>query len=327
MKNPLSPTLIKKLKLASPSGEILVHHKGKKVFSYHWGNKYKYYDLASLTKILFTNHFIIRAYEEKKINLKKKVSDYLPHWHSGVKIENLLRHDSGYSWWKPIYKSIPLDLREDLRFSFLKNLILKEKKEPTGKSLYSDLDYFILGFLLEEIYQMPLIDLAHRLDHPFHFQFGNELKYSKKFYAPTEKCPWRKKRLQGEVHDQNAWALGGVAPHAGLFGSIEQMGEWALEFRKNYQTKASWKLFCKKAKNDWALGFMMPTKGSASCGKYFHPSSIGHTGFTGTSFWYDPVVDMSVVILSNRVYHGANAKAFPQLRGKIHDEIFEGIIC
>jgi CubicO group peptidase (beta-lactamase class C family) len=153
-------------------------------------------------------------------------------------------------------------------------------------------------------------------------------------YAPTEECPVRRKLVQGEVHDLNAWALGGVSTHAGLFGSIDDVGWFSLHLRSHLLGIARYsirqktaQLFAKRAlpegHGDWAMGYMMPTPGAASCGTYFSLDSIGHTGFTGTSVWYDPKMDLSVCILSNRVLYGADNKAFGKLRPEIHNWIVE----
>lgn len=212
-----------KLLAAAPNGEVVAIHKGKEVYQQRWGKKYTYYDLASLTKILFTNELIMHAQRNKLLHVNDLISKHLPYWPYKVKIKDLLRHSSGYTWWKPFYKSIPANLSIDLRYAFLQNIISKETPISTQKAVYSDLNYFILGFILEAIYNRPLASMSDIIDSPFHFNQEPYSKVNKSKYAPTEKCVWRKKRMQGEVHDQNTWALGGVAPHAGLFGGVKEM--------------------------------------------------------------------------------------------------------
>jgi len=142
--------------------------------------------------------------------------------------------------------------------------------------------------------------------------------------------------MQGEVHDDNAWSLGGVSSHAGLFGSIDDLGWFGLFIRGQLQgisrtliKQKTAQLFATRSlplgRGDWALGYMMPTPGASSSGDYFSPYSIGHTGFTGTSFWYDPAQDMIVAILSNRVAFGREREVFKELRPKIHNWIVEGL--
>ena len=169
-----------------------------------------------------------------------------------------------------------------------------------------------------------------------HFNENNKPTFSIDKYAPTENCPWRRQIIQGEVHDENAWALGGVAPHAGLFGSVGAVSEWALWFRQEfYGSKSQWadaqlvQKFTERCfptkKGDWSLGFMLPTPGSASCGRYFSPLSFGHTGFTGTSFWMDPEKDLMVILLSNRIHPVRSNELFKKARPQIHDWICEGL--
>jgi CubicO group peptidase (beta-lactamase class C family) len=138
------------------------------------------------------------------------------------------------------------------------------------------------------------------------------------------------------VHDDNAWAFGGLSTHAGLFGSIDDLGWFALFMRSELKGYAKTSVKPKTAqffasrslppgKGDWALGYMMPTPGNSSAGNYFSPFSIGHTGFTGTSLWYDPQADLSIAILSNRVFYGRENKEFATLRPQIHNWIIEGM--
>ena len=315
---------------AAPNGEVVAVHKGKKVYQQTWGKKYSNYDLASLTKILFTNELILHAQKNKLLNVNNFISKHLPYWPHKVKIKNLLRHDSGYTWWKPFYKNMPATMTRDLRYTYLQNLILKESRAPLQKSLYSDLNYFILGFVLEAVYNKPLEAMLDIIDSPFHFNVDNKVMKNKTSYAPTEKCQQRKKRLQGEVHDLNAWALGGVAPHAGLFGGTQEMLDWFLAFRKKYRKQTMYKNFTKRAipesKGDWALGYMLPTIGKASCGDLFSAKSFGHTGFTGTSFWYDPTKDFAVILLTNRVYYGVNHHVIRKLRPMIHNRLYKEFV-
>jgi len=167
-----------------------------------------------------------------------------------------------------------------------------------------------------------------------HFNLGKR-NYAKNKYAPTERCAWRKRVLQGEVHDENAFALGGIAPHAGLFGRIEDVSQWALEIRKalNGQSTMCEKKWLQKfvrrqipaKQGDWGWLYMKPTRGQASCGRYFSSSSFGHTGFTGTSLWFDPKKDLIVVVLSNRVHPTRQNRAFVTLRPMIHDWVVQAL--
>ena len=171
--------------------------------------------------------------------------------------------------------------------------------------------------------------------HDVFFHPGNRPIHARHRYAPTERCPWRRRVMQGEVHDENAWALAGVAPHAGLFASLEGVSDWGLKLRagclalqsSRFPSSAMVRRFTgrrvPRAIGDWGLGFMKPSLGRATCGRYFSASSFGHTGFTGTSLWFDPVQDLLVVILSNRVHPTRKNQRFTEVRPLLHNWICE----
>ena len=199
-----------------------------------------------------------------------------------------------------------------------------------------------LALILQKLLDKPLIEIWQEIKEAFYprlsldFSENNVPKFDTKYYAPTEKCPWRGKVLRGEVHDENAWSFGGVSSHAGLFGSIDDLGWFGLFIRgqlmgisKTLIKQKTARLFATRSrppgKGDWALGYMLPTPGHSSCGDFFSPYSIGHTGFTGTSIWYDPAQDLLVAILSNRVAFGREVKDFLTLRPMIHNWIIEGL--
>jgi serine-type D-Ala-D-Ala carboxypeptidase len=323
----------------TPGLKIQVYDQGRKRVDLSWGKTWAYYDLASLTKILFTTLACMNLVAEKKLDLKKPVTFYLP-WlpFEKVKVRDLLRHRSGLHWWQPYYKKISQDLTPDLRYAQLFRLLREGAWRAPQKTLYSDLDFFVLGAVLEAVEEKPLFEIwsqmqaQHSVLQGLHFNRLNQPTYKTKTYAPTEKCPWRKKTLQGEVHDDNAWALGGVA---GLFGRIEDVASWALALRATaLGRRGAFKVsppivhqFLQRAvpvkEGDWTLGFMLPTRGAASCGQYFSEKTVGHTGFTGTSLWWDPKQDRMVILLSNRVHPHREPNLLKHFRPLIHDWVWE----
>lgn len=232
----------------------------------------------------------------------------------------------------------------DVRRRILNGEIAKARKGP---AIYSDLDFFLLGEILRRSSMLTIPEQYARIqDHLglgatfFHALSKRDLvsrdvragviwhRERRADTAPTERdLRWRKRGLTSEVHDENASSLFGFAPHAGLFGPIGDLSRYGLELRRLSRGEKSklplagaqfLRRSVPRSRGDWALGFMMPTKGAASCGPRFSLSSVGHTGFTGTSLWYDPRRDLLVTILSNRVHPTRENSRFLKLRPALH---------
>lgn len=327
----------------TPGVMVRAYQNGRLVCDVSVGTTYAYYDLASLTKIIFTVQAMMLAFEEKKWDLDSKVKTFLPWYHhEHTRIQDLLTHSSGLIWWKPFYKELNLTETWQKRREHLRKMIESLELTPQDVSVYSDVGFLVLGFILEVFYQKDLVSIWNDIKALFYegttleFHPRNQTNLRTNLFAPTEECPWRGKLLQGEVHDENTWALGGVSTHAGLFGSIDDMGWYMLHLRSQILGIAKYfiklkttQAFVKRARpegrGDWSLGFMMPTPGKSSCGGYFSLNSIGHTGFTGTSMWYDPKSDLAVSVLSNRLVYGRENRSFVELRPLIHNWIVEGL--
>lgn len=334
------------LRGSTPGAAIQCYYKGKKTVDIQIGKVWKLYDLASLTKVISTTSLIMQMVNDRKIATQVKVSTLLPYWRHANTVAQLLSHSSGLEWWVPLYQEIPTELSFSDKRLYLRRKIQELKVYATEKSVYSDPDFWVLGEIIESMTDTPIDILFHEtmdrwgLDG-LNYHRHNQPVSKKSDYAPTENCPWRQKILQGEVHDENAWALGGVAAHSGLFGSVDSVAAWALHLRKAYQVgtknlKTSVvRTFAKRATpvgvGDWALGFMLPSQTGSSAGEKMSKNSIGHTGFTGTSVWWDPQADLLVVVLSNRVHPTRENALFVKLRSVIHDviysELIEGVSC
>jgi CubicO group peptidase (beta-lactamase class C family) len=339
----LAPKILQAIDNVTPGVQLCAYQSGKKVLHLEVGKTYPYYDLASLTKIVFTVPALMLAFDEGLWNLDSKVVDFVPWFQSKeVLVKDVLSHSAGLVWWLPLYEKLPLKEEPLVKWFKAAELIRQSPVQRTGKSVYSDVDFWVLGFVLEGIYNLPLEFIWTRLkdqfysNSTFNFHSQNQPAFKLSQYAPTEKCTWRKKLLQGEVHDDNAWALGGVCTHAGLFGSLDDLCWYGLFLRSHVLNGSKLslkprtvKLFTSRAVSvqvgDWGLGFMKPSAGKASCGKYFSLASFGHTGFTGTSIWFDPKKDLLISILSNRVLYGRDNKSFANLRPTLHDWIVEGL--
>src|SRR4051812_8754680 len=273
------------------------------------------YDLASLTKVVGTTTALMVLYDEGKIHLDDPVSRYIPAFTGGQKdqvtLRMLLEHRSGLPAGRDLWRSAhsPAEARDEVISTPL-------GCEPGHCYEYSDLGADMLGFVVEAVSGQRLDEfLEERVFGPLgmtdtHFHPADSLRSR---IAPTETAPPRGYPLQGEVHDENAYALGGVAGHAGLFSTAADLAVFAQMMLDGGEfngvrviADSTIAQFTKRAAGTRALGWDT-CGGSGSCGQYLGADAYGHTGFTGTSLWIDPEREMFVVLLTNRV-HDARAK-------------------
>lgn len=342
---------------ATPGFRLQVLERGRLRADLALGKTYPIYDWASLTKIVFTTSAAMRAAEEKLLSLREPVARRLSFFAESAAreatIAQILSHSAGLTWWEPFYERIDLRLPREERWRRMRGLLAdavrRSRPSEPKKAVYSDLDFLSLGFIVEDAFDKPLLDVWREMRGRFGFRavdfhVDNRPKRKRSSYAPTEQGGFRATlsqalqpqwgeggAVQGEVHDENAWALGGVAPHAGLFGDVDDLARYALFLRRALRGDVQRGLpkpetvarFARRAVpravGDWALGFMTPSKPSSSAGDRFSSRSIGHTGFTGTSLWLDPRRDLIVAVLSNRVHPTRENKAFVELRGPLHN--------
>jgi CubicO group peptidase (beta-lactamase class C family) len=302
------------------------------------------FDLASLTKVISTATLVMRKIDEGALSLDDPVRKWMPEWRgadrAAATIRDLLAHASGLPAYLPFFRDHTG--RAEFEAAICR---LPLEYSPRTQSIYSDLGFMLLGFILEDLFAGPS-RAAGRLDpaatlaaqfrrlassvtsDPLTF---NPSRTWRPHTAPTEVEEWRGRLLIGEVHDENAWALGGAAGHAGLFGTAPAVGAFAravlrtiagepvlaqpatfLEFIRPTQVPGSSR----------ALGWdtMRPT---SSCGTRLSPSAIGHTGFTGTSLWIDWERDLYVVLLTNRVHSTRDNDRIRRIRPAFHDAVVE----
>lgn len=292
------------------------------------------FDLASLTKILSTTPLVMQLVERGLLALDDPVAQHLDRWRgadrAGVTIRDLLAHCSGLSAWEPLYRELqgPTEFEEAI-------CRMPLEYPPRTRSVYSDLGFMLLGFILDRQvglvprFQTMLAQMGVAEDLQFTPPAGWYLRT-----APTEVDPWRGRLLIGEVHDENAWALGGVAGHAGLFGTAAAVGTCArhllqiLAGRTGAFGRATLETFVARRDDlpgsSRALGWdtMLPT---SSCGTLMSPRAFGHTGFVGTSLWIDPAREVYVVLLTNRVHPTRENEAIRQVRPAVHDAVMADI--
>lgn len=309
------------------------------------------YDLASLTKPLATASSILLLVQEGRVSLTQTLATLLEEtketpW-GKVSLRDLLSHQSGFPSWRPFYQSFPQTFSSDSsdpgfrqkRIQTVLEMIFKEpiNQSASSMSVYSDLGYMVLGFVVERVTGQSLADFTRerifRLVEatPLAFGMHNVKGDVSANIAPTEKDPWRGGLLQGEVHDENAAALGGVAGHAGLFGTAQAVGQVTKSWLDSYAGKPSlfqcdvFRQFVKaQPGTSWGLGWDTPSQPSSS-GQWFSLESFGHLGFTGTSIWIDPIKELEVIFLSNRVHPTRDNQAIKTFRPKLHDAIIQGL--
>jgi CubicO group peptidase (beta-lactamase class C family) len=206
---------------------------------------------------------------------------------------------------------------------------------------YSDVGFILLGELVEMLSGTPFDEFCHREVFAAlqlaDLRFLNLMRPqpNEVSYASTEHCPWRGRILTGEVHDENAWMMGGVAGHAGLFGTAHQVWQFAqrlldgLHGRAWLVSTATLRTFTTRQGlpegSTWALGWDTPTPGKSSAGRHFAPTAIGHLGYTGTSLWIDPEQQVIVVLLTNRVHPSRQRQGIRAFRPRIHDAVMQAL--
>ena len=289
------------------------------------------YDLASLTKVIATTTRAMQAVEAGRLALEARVADHLADWRGSdreaVTIADLLEHASGLTAYLPFFR----DHRGRAEFERA-ICTMPLEYAPRTQAIYSDLGFILLGFILEDVgFELGGDSRGFGSSG---LQAGDPPTFNppprwKERCAPTELDIWRGRLLQGEVHDENVWVLGGVAGHAGMFGTAAGVGTFARKVLKGLageQTFARPDTFARFVRKSTvpgssrALGWdtMLPT---SSCGTRLSPRAIGHTGFTGTSLWIDPELDLYVVFLTNRVHPSRDNNAIQPIRRALHDVV------
>ena len=280
------------------------------------------FDLASLTKVLSTTTTALLLMRRDVLHLDQRISDAVPEWsapdRSTLTIRDLLEHRSGLPAHREYFRRL-------IGLPAFVTAIAQEPLEypPRTRAIYSDLGFIVLGAALE---RLGAASLAQQFNvWKAQADIGDRLTYLpppdwQPSTAVTGHDAWRGRTLQGEVHDDNAAALGGVAPHAGLFGTAAAVGaaarwwlrELAFADARQFATRSG------VPGSSRALGWDTMLAGS-SCGQLMSDSAIGHTGFTGTSLWLDPARNRYFVLLSNRIHARQSNDAIQRIRRDFHN--------
>ncbi len=285
------------------------------------------YDLASLTKPLITGLLCAKNIEQNSLKLSENVAKYFPNFNTEITIENLLTHTSGLSAWKPFY------LLCDSRDAICDLIVLESKNaKPNQTVVYSDLNFILLGFLLEKLHGKRLDEIAKiEIFEPLNLQktLYNPSRYLKNFIAASEfgnkyetkTCieqgfrvqnpdfKFRNGTIWGEVHDGNCYFMNGVSGHAGLFSTAEETFKLAQQFLPN-STQILKPETCSLFRTNFTLNFneartisfQLAATEKSTASELLAKDSFGHLGFSGTSLWIDPNTERILILLTNRTH-------------------------
>jgi serine-type D-Ala-D-Ala carboxypeptidase len=307
------------------------------------------YDLASLTKALCTTTLVMQAVAEKRVELDTPAKRYHPEIADGtITVRHLLCHSAGCPAHREYYRDALPSFAAPVT-PFARDAIVRHSAREVGvyppgsKSIYSDIGFILLGAIVEAVFEDALeILFVQRIARPLGLSTLGFRPLQAKTptdpnIAPTEDCPVRQRLITAEVHDLNAWAMGGVAGHAGLFGTADDVSTVAAALIDSYHGTPSpialpielVRHFFAPASvpgSTWGLGWDHPSPGFSLAGTIVSRSAVGHLGFTGVSLWMDPEQSASVVMLSNRVHpRVVDDPRFRALRPAVNDAAFKAV--
>ena len=294
------------------------------------------YDLASVTKVIATTALCMILYERGVFHLEQNITEVLPEFagtdarRNSISCRMLLAHSSGLPAYVKLFQQT--QNRQELIAAAMQ---VPLTADPGSRAEYSDIGFILLGTALERLAGQPLDQLCQQ-----EIFSRLELRYLR-YRPPSEWKPripptaddrsFRHKIIQGEVNDENAWVMGGVAGHAGCFGNAEEvaaLAECMLHGGTPLVQRETMELFTRRetssADTTRALGWDTPSQPSQS-GRHFSSRSFGHLGFTGTSLWIDPERQLSVTLLTNRTWPDCSSQLIKQVRPAFHNAVVEAL--
>jgi serine-type D-Ala-D-Ala carboxypeptidase len=332
---------------AFPGAAVAIAYQGKLIAHKAIGKRtygscsrhvklYTIYDLASLTKVVATTPACMILHDRGRFNLDQPLVDLLPSFAGNdprrrlVTLRMLLAHSSGL----PAYVKLFLTAhnKEELLRQALQ---VPLSTDPLTRAEYSDIGFILLGEVLERITGEPLDKFCEReIFQPLELmmRFNPPRHPYKAWSAPTENDrTFRHRLIQGEVNDENASLMGGVAGHAGCFATsldVSVFAQCMLREGSPLVKKETLEIFTRRhglpPGTSRALGWDTPSQPSQS-GKYFSSRSYGHLGYTGTSLWIDPDRQLSVTLLTNRTWPDRGSQSIKQIRPAFHDAVIEAL--
>jgi CubicO group peptidase (beta-lactamase class C family) len=318
------------------------------------------FDLSSLTKPLATTLAVMLLVHEKRLGFDDRVTRFFHnfgvHGKTHVTFRHLLTHTSGLAPHRPYFKEVAaLEKRGRPNFvasreakEWVYEQVHREKLEapPGTRVAYSDLGFMVLGQVVETVSGQTLDRFCHgRIFAPLKlastaFVDLSQLRQKRvepirDMIAPTQRCPWRKRILCGEVDDENAYAMGGVAGHAGLFGTARDVDTIASHLRAiaggapgilpKSLVDEMWTVDPTVSGSTRTLGWDTPSPQRSMAGTKMSPHTVGHLGFTGTSLWLDLERGINVTLLTNRVHPTRDNDKLVEFRPRIHDLVMEAV--
>lgn len=353
MRDDLVSTLDSIMKVAlaeavAPGGSLAVGRHGRIVYNKGFGrldtataspavDENSIYDMASLTKVIATTTAAMILEEQGLLDLDRTVASYIPEFNApdkaAITVRHIVTHSGGLEAFAPLYRQFKG------REQYLEQINTRPLKSlPGAATVYSDWDLILTQLIIEKITGQPLdrfvsekvfapLGMTSTMFTPDSAVFWNRI-------APTEIDSVRGGLVRAKVHDENAWAIGGVAGHAGLFSSTRDLTVFAQTLLNGGEyngvrivkpsTLARW-TSPQSRSSSRALGWDTPSKNSSS-GNYFSPRSFGHTGFTGTSIWIDPERGLFVILLTNRVNPKRDNQRHVPLRRAVADAAQKSIV-
>ena len=358
-------------RIVVPGGVLLVGQGGETVFCSAFGCRSllpvlspveadTVYDVASLTKVIVTTTLVMKLVEKGLLDFNKKLSHIFQtfgtHGKERMTVRHLLTHTSGYPATAPYYRQIAKDdqgsragmLASRGAVEAIYHEIFRARIDnlPGKVTRYSDIGFILLGHAIEVLTNSTLDKLAlKQIFGPLGLRSmgyvdlnllrSQGLTPDTGVIAPTAECPWRGRILCGEVHDDNAWVMGGVAPHAGVFSTADDVHRFASEMIACWHGRGSlvsqellrqfWTVDGTDPKSTWALGWDTPSRERSSSGQYFSPRAVGHLGYTGCSLWIDPEREIDVVLLTNRIHPSPENTGIREFRPLIHNLVMEAL--
>ena len=332
---------------AFPGAAVAVTHQGQLValksvgrFSYEADSPEvlpdTIYDLASVTKVIATTALCMILYERGVFRLEQKVVEVLPEFAGAdarrnmISFRMLLAHSSGL----PAYIKLFQQTR-DRQELIAAAMQVPLTADPGSRAEYSDIGFILLGVALERLAGQALDQLCQQMIFSplelAHLRYRPPAEWKPRIPPTVDDHSFRHKIIRGEVNDENAWVMGGVAGHAGCFGNAAEVATFAecmLRGGAPLVQRETVEVFTRRetspAGTSRALGWDTPSQPSQS-GQHFSSRSFGHLGFTGTSLWIDPERQLSVTLLTNRTWPDGSSQLIKQVRPAFHNTVVEAL--